>query len=150
MAAAPLTGGEAGASCDKLFHVGEAPGQGAMVKTVKELLCGVHIPLAAEALTLPLRPASIRPFLSDPVELRRLKLDAEGRRPRMLRDKPPVASPVDISSSVLDAGRASKVALPLPAAAHQMFLAASGLGHGTRQVLRAYAALNARSPRSED
>ena len=28
---------------DKLFHVGEAPGQGAMVKTVNQLLCGVHI-----------------------------------------------------------------------------------------------------------
>src|SRR5215211_3827777 len=37
---------------DKLFHVGEAPGQGAMVKTVNQLLCGVHIAAAAEAFSL--------------------------------------------------------------------------------------------------
>jgi 3-hydroxyisobutyrate dehydrogenase len=46
---------------------------------------------------------------------------------------------------VLDAGRASRAALPLAAAAHQMFLAASGLGHGAAddsQVLSAYRALN--------
>ena len=78
------------------------------------------------------------------------------RGARMLQDKPPVASAVDIFVKdlglVLDAGRASKVALPLAAAAHQMFLAASGIGHGgldDSQVLRAYAALNAGS-RSED
>jgi len=35
---------------DKVFHVGERPGQGAMIKTVNQLLCGVHIAAAAEAL----------------------------------------------------------------------------------------------------
>ena len=34
---------------DKVFHVGERPGQGAMVKTVNQLLCGVHIAVVAEA-----------------------------------------------------------------------------------------------------
>ena len=37
---------------DKVFHVGEKPGQGATVKTVNQLLCGVHIAAAAEALSL--------------------------------------------------------------------------------------------------
>ena len=37
---------------DKVFHVGEEPGQGAVVKTVNQLLCGVHIAVAAEALAL--------------------------------------------------------------------------------------------------
>ncbi|WP_332688730.1 NAD(P)-dependent oxidoreductase, partial [Bosea sp. (in: a-proteobacteria)] len=37
---------------DKVFHVGLKPGQGATVKTVNQLLCGVHIAVAAEALSL--------------------------------------------------------------------------------------------------
>jgi 3-hydroxyisobutyrate dehydrogenase len=72
------------------------------------------------------------------------------RGPRMLEDDPRVASAVDIFVKdlgiVLDAGRGTRAALPLAAAAHQMFLAASGLGHGPEddsQVLKAYRALNA-------
>src|SRR3954449_3783939 len=57
MAAAPQATFEAvqpvlDALGDKVFHVGEKPGQGAMVKTVNQLLCGVHIAVAAEALSL--------------------------------------------------------------------------------------------------
>ena len=47
------------------------------------------------------------------------------RGPRMLEDDPVVSSAVDIFvkdlNIVLDAGRASKVATPLAALAHQMF-----------------------------
>jgi L-threonate 2-dehydrogenase len=135
---------------DKLFHVGEEPGQGAMVKTVNQLLCGVHIAVAAEAFSLGakagLDPAVLLDILSGSAASSWMLRD---RGPRMLQETPPVASAVDIFVKdlglVLDAGRASKAALPLAAAAHQMFLAASGLGHGGRddsQVLRAYAALN--------
>ena len=49
---------------DKLFHVGEEPGQGAMVKTVNQLLAGVHIAVAAEAFSLAARPGSTRPCCS--------------------------------------------------------------------------------------
>ncbi len=35
---------------DKVFHVGERPGQGAMVKTVNQLLCGVHIAVVGRGL----------------------------------------------------------------------------------------------------
>jgi len=57
MAAAPRAAFEAvrpvlDALGDKVFHVGESPGQGAMVKTVNQLLCGVHIAVAAEAFSL--------------------------------------------------------------------------------------------------
>jgi putative dehydrogenase len=47
---------------------------------------------------------------------------------------------------VLDAGRAAKMGLPLAAAAHQLFLAASGLALGGRddsQVIETYRALRA-------
>src|SRR5215207_5538388 len=110
---------------DKLFHVGEAPGQGAMVKTVNQLLCGVHIAAAAEAFSLGAK-AGI-----DPAVLLEI-LSGSAASSCMLEAEPPVASAADIFVKdlglVLDAGRSSKAALPLAAAAHQMFLAASGLG----------------------
>jgi L-threonate 2-dehydrogenase len=70
------------------------------------------------------------------------------RGPRMVKDDGQVTSAVDIFVKdlglVLDAGRAAKMGLPLAAAAHQLFLAASGLGVGARddsQVIATYRAL---------
>src|SRR3546814_82187 len=37
---------------ERIFHVGLKPGQGAIVKTVNQLLCGVHIAVMAEAFSL--------------------------------------------------------------------------------------------------
>lgn len=135
---------------DKLFHVGERPGQGAMVKTVNQLLCGVHIAAAAEAFSLAAKAgldgAQLLEILGGSAASSWMLKD---RGPRMLQDDPAVASAVDIFVKdlgiVLDAGRGTRAALPLAAAAHQMFLAASGLGHGAEddsQVLAAYRALN--------
>lgn len=138
---------------DKVFHVGEKPGQGATVKTVNQLLCGVHIAVAAEALSLAEKAGIdgrlLFEILAGSAASSWMLRD---RGPRMLAEEPPVASAVDIFVKdlgiVLDAGRASKAALPLAAAAHQMFLAASGLGHGGRDdshVVQAYRALNRKS-----
>jgi L-threonate 2-dehydrogenase len=135
---------------DKVFHVGERPGQGALVKTVNQLLCGVHIAVAAEALAL---AAKVNVDLN--ILLQILGGSAasswmlKDRGPRMLEADPQVASAVDIFVKdlgiVLNAGRDTKAALPLAAAAHQMFLAASGRGEGAAddsQVIRSYLALN--------
>jgi len=135
---------------DKLYNVGPNPGDGAMVKTINQLLCGVHIAVAAEAFAM-----AEKAGLDTELMLKILGQSAaaswmiNNRGPRMLEVEPAVTSAVDIFvkdlSLVLDAGRASKVALPLAAAAHQMFLAASGAGHGATddsQVIRAYRALN--------
>lgn len=135
---------------DKVFHVGEKPGQGATVKTVNQLLCGVHIAVAAEALSLAQKAGIDGKVLFEIMGgSAASSWMLRDRGPRMLDDEPPVASAVDIFVKdlgiVLDAGRAAKAALPLAAAAHQMFLAASGLGHGGRDdshVVRAYQALN--------
>jgi 3-hydroxyisobutyrate dehydrogenase len=139
----------------KLFHVGEHPGQGAMVKTVNQLLCGVHIAVAAEAFSL---AAKVGVDLDVLLEILNGSAASswmlKDRGPRMLQAEPEVTSAVDIFVKdlgiVLAAGRDSKAALPLAAAAHQMFLAASGRGDGAAddsQVLRAYRALNVpRSP----
>ena len=82
---------------DKLFHVGEEPGQGAMVKTVNQLLCGVHIAVAAEAFSLGARagldPAVLLDILSGSAASSWMLRD---RGPRMLQATPAVASAVDI------------------------------------------------------
>jgi 3-hydroxyisobutyrate dehydrogenase len=135
---------------DKLFHVGQEPGQGAMMKTVNQLMCGVHIAAAAEALSL-----AERAGIDGKLAFEILGGSAAGswmlnnRGPRMLMEEPPVTSAVDIFVKdlgiVLEAGSGAKVALPLAASAHQMFLAAAGLGHGLQddsQVVAAYRALN--------
>ncbi len=134
----------------RLFHVGETAGQGATVKTVNQLLCGVHIAVAAEAFALAEKAGVDTSLMLDI-----LTQSAAGswmlanRGPRMLEDEPAVTSAVDIFVKdlgiVMDAGRAAHTALPLAAAAHQMFIAASGAGHGKAddsQVIRAYRALN--------
>ena len=53
---------------------------------------------------------------------------------------------------MLDHGRAARHGLPLSAAAHQMFLAASGAGLGKAddsQVIAAYRSLNTRPDRKD-
>jgi L-threonate 2-dehydrogenase len=135
---------------DKVFHVGERQGQGAMVKTVNQLLCGVHIAVVAEAFAL---AAKVGVDLKILLEIMGGSAASswmlKDRGPRMLEMDPEVTSAVDIFvkdlSIVLDAGRDTKAALPLAAIAHQMFLAASGRGDGLAddsQVIRSYYTLN--------
>jgi len=135
---------------DKVFHVGERPGQGAMVKTVNQLLCGVHIAAAAEAFALAAKVGvDLKILLGIMGGSAASSWMLKDRGPRMLEAEPEVTSAVDIFvkdlAIVLDAGRDTKAALPLAAAAHQMFLATSGRGDGTAddsQVIRSYFALN--------
>lgn len=135
---------------DKVFHVGERQGQGAMVKTVNQLLCGVHIAVVAEAFAL---AAKVGVDLKILLEIMGGSAASswmlKDRGPRMLETDPEVTSAVDIFvkdlSIVLDTGRDTKAALPLAAIAHQMFLAASGRGDGLAddsQVIRSYYTLN--------
>ncbi len=132
-----------------LFHLGEKPGQGAVMKVVNQLLCGVHIAAAAEGLAFAER-AGIDPKLA----LEVLSGSAasswmlKARGPRMVDYDNVVTSAVDIFVKdlglVLDAGTGAKMGLPLAAAAHQLFLAASGIGHGLEddsQVIETYRAL---------
>jgi putative dehydrogenase len=137
------------AYADKLFHVGESPGQGAAVKTVNQLLCGVHIAAAAEAMALGekagIDTAMLLEILGGSAASSWMLKD---RGPRMLQETPPVRSAVDIFVKdlgiVMEAGRAAKMPLFLAAAAHQMFLAASAQGKGSdddSQVIGAYRSL---------
>lgn len=134
----------------RIFHVGETPGQGATVKTVNQLLCGVHIAVVAEALAL---AAKVGVDLEVLLEIMGGSSASswmlQDRGPRMLESDPQITSAVDIFVKdlgiVMEAGREVQAALPIAAVAHQLFLATAGRGAGRAddsQVIRSYYALN--------
>ncbi len=134
----------------RVFHVGNEAGLGSTAKMVNQLLCGVHIAAAAEAMHVAERAGIPLPAMHEIISVSAGNSWMWGDRgPRMMQDDPPVTSAVDIFVKdlgiVLDQGKLARQGLPLAAAAMQMFLAASGLGHGMAddsQVIRAYRALN--------
>lgn len=140
-----------------IFHVGEQHGDGSTAKLINQLLCGVHIAAAAEALQLAeaagVDPKAVFDIVSVSAASSWMLND---RGLRMLEQAPEVRSAVDIFVKdlgiVLDHGRAARHGLPLSAAAHQMFLAASGAGLGRAddsQVIQSYRSLN-KTPASEE
>lgn len=134
----------------RIFHVGHHAGQGAMCKTVNQLLCGLNIAVAAEAFALAKKSGLDLGLLLDIMSgSSASSWMLKDRGPRMLESDPIVTSAVDIFVKdlgiVLQAGRDAKAALPLTSAAFQLFLAASGRGEGRMddsQVIRSYDLLN--------
>jgi 3-hydroxyisobutyrate dehydrogenase len=134
----------------RIFDVGREAGKGSTAKMINQLLCGVHIAAAAEAMHVAERAGVDTQTMYDIISVSAGNSWMFGDRvPRMRQDEPTVASAVDIFVKdlgiVLDQGKQVRQGLPLAAAAMQMFLAASGLGHGAAddsQVIRAYRALN--------
>lgn len=136
----------------KVVHVGRKAGQGATAKVVNQLLCGAHLAVAAEAISLAERlgidSAVMLDILGGSAAASWMLKD---RGPRMLEDEPRVTSAVDIFVKdlglVLEAGREARAALPMASLAHQLFLSVSGRGLGAvddSQVIRAYRALQGR------
>ncbi len=144
-AAAPVLEAIAG----KVWRLGEAPGVGSTVKMVNQLLAGVHIATAAEALALGIRAGA------DPQTLFEVISASAGsswmwqnRVPHILAgdDKPLSAVNIFVKDLgiVLDQARALTFPLPMASAAHQLFLAAAAAGHGGRDdafVIRVWQAL---------
>lgn len=134
----------------RIFHVGERAGQGATVKAVNQLLCGVHIAVVAEAFALAAKVGVDLPVLLEIVGgSAASSWMLKDRGPRMLQADPEVSSAVDIFVKdlgiVLEAGRDAQAALPIAAVAHQLFLATSGRREGRAddsQVIRSYYALH--------
>jgi 3-hydroxyisobutyrate dehydrogenase len=135
---------------ERIFHVGDAPGQGAMVKTINQLLCGVHIAVAAEAFAMADKAGiELKTLLEIMSGSAASSWMLQNRGPRMLQAEPPVTSAVDIFvkdlSIVLQTGQDLRAALPIAAAAQQLYIASSGRGDGKAddsQVIRTYRALN--------
>jgi 3-hydroxyisobutyrate dehydrogenase/putative dehydrogenase len=116
-------------------HVGTAPGDGQKVKLVNQLLCGVHIAAAAEALALAeamqLDPAATWEVLRGGAAAS-FMLDDRGAR--MVHGTDEVKSALDIfvkdMGLVADAARASNYPAPLASAAEQLYLAGRRAGLG--------------------
>lgn len=119
----------------KVYRLGDEVGIGSTVKMVNQLLAGVHIATAAEAMALGTRAGA------DPRVLYDVISNSAGnswmftnRVPHMVDGDFTPLSAVEIFVKdlgiVLDSGRSLRFPLPVAAAAHQMFLAAAAAGHG--------------------
>lgn len=117
----------------RVYKLGDAAGAGSKVKIINQLLAGVHIAAAAEAMALGLREGV------DPVALYEVITHSAGnswmfenRMAHVLAADYTPLSAVDIFVKdlgiVLDMARASKFPLPLSSTAHQMFMQASSAG----------------------
>jgi 3-hydroxyisobutyrate dehydrogenase-like beta-hydroxyacid dehydrogenase len=133
----------------KVWRLGDKPGIGSTVKMVNQLLAGVHIATAAEALALGIRAGA------DPRTLFEVISSSAGsswmwqnRVPHILDGDDTPLSAVNIFVKdlgiVLDQARALTFPLPMASAAHQLFLAAAAHGDGAKDdafVIRVWQAL---------
>jgi 3-hydroxyisobutyrate dehydrogenase len=132
-----------------LYELGDAAGQGAAFKMINQLLAGVHIAAACEAVTFAARQGLDIAKVYDVITASAgNSWMFENRVPHVLEGDYAPRSAVDIFVKdlgiVQDMARTAKFPVPVAAAALQMFLAASGSGMGRdddASVARVYAAL---------
>jgi putative dehydrogenase len=116
-----------------VYRLGDRAGAGSKVKIINQLLAGVHIAAAAEAMALGLRegvdPAALYDVITHSAGNSWM---FENRMAHVLAGDYTPLSAVDIFVKdlglVLDMARASKFPLPLSSTAHQMFMQASTAG----------------------
>lgn len=132
----------------RLMLVGERAGQGAMVKAINQLLCGVHLAAAGEAMAMAQRAGLDLQAVFDVVSQ-----SAAGswmlsdRGPRMVQgsfDAPTSAVDIFVKDLgiVQDIARELRFPAPLSASALQSFLGSSGAGNGQKDdaaVMQYYA-----------
>lgn len=123
------------ATSAKVFRLGEKAGIGSLVKTVNQLLAGVHIATAAEAMALAAKAGADTRAVYEVISASAGNSWMFGNRvPHMLDDDYTPLSAVEIFVKdlglVLNTGHEHRLPLPMAAAAHQLFLAAAGAGWG--------------------
>src|ERR1700744_1259032 len=131
----------------KLYELGDAPGQGAAFKMINQLLAGVHIAAASEAITFAAKQGlDIRKVYEGITASAGNSWMFENRMPHVLDGDYAPKSAVEIFVKDLgiiqDMARSAKFPVPVAAAALQMFLmtAASGMGRDDdASVARMYA-----------
>jgi putative dehydrogenase len=117
----------------RVYKLGDRAGAGSTVKIINQLLAGVHIAAAAEAMALGLRegvdPAALYDVITHSAGNSWM---FENRMAHVLAADYTPLSAVDIFVKdlglVLDMARASKFPLPLSSTAHQMFMQAASAG----------------------
>jgi putative dehydrogenase len=118
-----------------VYKLGDRAGYGSKVKIINQLLAGVHIAAAAEAMALGLREGVAADALYEVItNSAGNSWMFENRMAHVIKGDYTPLSAVDIFVKdlglVLDTARATKFPLPLSATAHQMFMQASTAGHG--------------------
>ena len=118
----------------KVYKLGDKAGAGSTVKIINQLLAGVHIAAAAEAMALGLREGVDAAALYEVItHSAGNSWMFENRMAHVLAADYTPLSAVDIFVKdlglVLDMARASKFPLPLSSTAHQMFMQASTAGY---------------------
>jgi len=119
----------------KIYRLGDEVGPGSVVKMVNQLLAGVHIAAAGEAMALAIRAGA------NPDQVYEVITNSAGnswmfqnRVPHILAGDYTPLSAVNIFikdlSIVLDFAKKNVFPLPLSATALQMYLQASAAGHG--------------------
>ncbi len=119
----------------KVYKLGDRAGNGSKVKIINQLLAGVHIAAAAEAMALGLREGVDAAALYEVItHSAGNSWMFENRMAHVLAGDYTPLSAVDIFVKdlglVLDTARATKFPLPLASTAHQMFMQASTAGFG--------------------
>jgi L-threonate 2-dehydrogenase len=132
-AAYAACGGVLDAMAARVYKLGDRAGAGSKVKIINQLLAGVHIAAAAEAMALGLREGVDAAALYDVItHSAGNSWMFENRMAHVLAADYTPLSAVDIFVKdlglVLDVARASKFPLPLSSTAHQMFMQASTAG----------------------
>jgi 3-hydroxyisobutyrate dehydrogenase len=160
-AGTPAAYEKAGAVLDamaaKVYRLGDSAGAGSKVKVINQLLAGVHIAAAAEAMALGLREGV------DPAALYEVITHSAGnswmfenRMAHVLAGDYTPLSAVDIFVKdlglVLDVARASKFPLPLSSTAHQMFMQASTAGYAREDdsaVIKIFPGIEVPAPKKQ-
>ena len=135
------------AMAGKLYELGDAAGQGAAFKMINQLLAGVHIAAASEAMSFAAKQGlDLRKVYEVITASAGNSWMFENRMPHVLDGDYSPKSAVDIFVKdlgiVQDMARAETFPVPVAAAALQMFLMASGSGMGRdddASVARLYA-----------
>jgi 3-hydroxyisobutyrate dehydrogenase len=120
----------------QVYRLGDKIGVGSVTKMINQVLAGIHVAAAGEAMALAIRAGA------DPERIYEVITNSAGnswmfqnRVPHILAGDYAPLSQVNIFIKdlgiVLDYARKAVFPLPLAAAAHQMYLSASAAGHGT-------------------
>lgn len=132
-----------------VYRMGDTPGLGSVMKSINQLLAGVHLAAMGEAFVFGVKQGIDARQMYDVI-----CASAGGswmfqnRGEHILDDDYTPRSAIDIWGKdlgiVLEAGKENKLALPLAAVAHQLFLAASAQGMGRMDdaaIVKIYAQL---------
>jgi 3-hydroxyisobutyrate dehydrogenase len=119
----------------KVYRLGDEPGTGSKVNMINQLLAGVHIAAACEAMALGIKagvdPRTLYEVISNSAGASWM---FQNRVPHILDGDYAPLSAVNIFVKdlgiVLDSARKMTFPLPITASAHQLYLAAAAHGHG--------------------